>query len=322
LELDPILSSVKTLRYGEPVPLAGNTSAEFLDAGHIPGSASVMFTVQGPASRRLLFAGDLGNQHSDLVDGPKPAPAVNAIWLESTYGSRTRDGNVNEQKATFRRNVGLVTSAGGIAWIPAFALDRTQKILTQLQIARREGDLGALVPIFVGSPSGIAITEAYSSEFSRRSVERWFRPSLYTANQIFPPFTSAQPTPIPKPAVIVTSSGMLDLGLSSTLAHELLPRSDVTVFLVGYQDPASPGAQLQDGVKVVSVDGRTTQVTATVRRFSVFSAHADRADLAAWLANQELTTPVRLVHGDRDNLSALQRNLAASGFTAVQIAGP
>jgi predicted metal-dependent RNase len=46
---------------------------------------------------------------------------------------------INYHAKAFRRAVSTIVRNGGVAWIPAFALDRTQRVLWELRQAQREG---------------------------------------------------------------------------------------------------------------------------------------------------------------------------------------
>ena len=78
-----------------PVTKSGNVTAEFLDAGHMLGSASILLTITDPASTeeyRILFSGDLGRQRNwshYLVSAPNidGIPEVDAVVVEGTYGT-------------------------------------------------------------------------------------------------------------------------------------------------------------------------------------------------------------------------------------------
>ena len=321
LESQPILDRIRTIRYGSPVELPGGAVATLLDAGHVPGSASILLDVpSGTGRSRLLFSGDLGNRFSDLIEGPAPAPAVDTVWVESTYGS-AQDFDPTAEKTDFRSAISTAVSSRRIVWIPAFALDRTQKVLYQLRMAQTLGTLPPSVPVFALSPSGRAITDLYLDEL-RSKRDTWFRAPIYSTPPVFASFYQQLPDKIPTPSIIVTSSGMMDLGTSAGLLEELLPRQDVTVLQVGYQDPESVGGIVQKGVSALTSEQYTGPGRATVRRFKAFSAHADSDEVIRWLSNQSQSTPIRLVHGNAENLRNQAAALSASGFTDVTVVVP
>jgi predicted metal-dependent RNase len=106
---------------------------------------------------------------------------------------------------------------------------------------------------------------------------------------------------LPRPSIVLASSGMLlPETFSNRLAREVLADPDDAIFLVGYQDPDSPGHQVQRsdvGGAIDLQDGRgPVRRQCDLDRF-YFSAHSKRKEL---LAAAERMKPRRAVicHGD------------------------
>ncbi len=184
-----------------------------------------------------------------------------------------------------------------MAWIPAFALDRTQKILYELRTAQREGLLPAGTPIYCPSPSGNEISGIY-----RDHQAEWFLPSAAMDPYSFAPPGLVNRLPregVRGPAVVVSTSGMMDAAFAERLAP-LLEDGRSGVFLVGYQDPATPGWQLQHDWRRVRIGGQDYDVAAQVRTYGCFSGHGDAADIDQWLAAQPAHATIVLVPGDEE----------------------
>ena len=322
-ELDDILKLMRVTPYRSPIRIGPGVQAEFLDAGHIPGSASVLFSVTiGGKERKFLFSGDLGNEMSALFPGPRPAPSVDAVFVETTYGPKPRSRSVNGEREVFRKAVADAVRNNGIAWIPAFALDRTQKMLYELHVAQQKNVLPSNVPIFCPSPTAKKITEIYHLH----QKDGWFRPEVANDPQAWSPESlrkSAKlPAHLPRPCILITTSGMMTHSLSRELLGKLLPDSSVTVFLVGYQDPDTPGDSLKQGKSTITIDNQSIAVRANVRSFGCFSAHGDSRDIDAWLAKIHRDAKVVLVHGDRDCLTGRHDQLRERGWRNVFVAEP
>jgi metallo-beta-lactamase family protein len=343
----------RRIGYDKPMEVAPGVSVTMLYAGHIPGAASVLFEMRvGEKKRRVLFSGDVGNDLSPLFAGPKPAPDVDAVFVETTYGPTLRDPSVNEERAQFRRAVGEAVDRGRVAWIPLFALDRTQKILHELRLAQKEGTLSERVPIYCTSSTALEITAIYR----QHRQDGWFRDSVASDPLAWSPGglrkSPGLPKNLPRPSVLLTTSGMLDNGPSRTLVSRLVPDKSTAIFLVGYQDPASPGGMLMkaagllregtrdqasltraaaglpsDNAKkpqaaaVLELDGQIP-VRAAVRYFRCFSAHGDAKDMDAWLSKIHRGATVILVHGGPWELTTRAEQLIKQGWRDVRIAKP
>ncbi|MBT5717701.1 MAG: MBL fold metallo-hydrolase [Opitutae bacterium] len=314
-------------RYNSKKSLGNGVSFTFLDAGHIPGSASFLFNIEtSKGGVSCLFSGDVGNRISRLVRGPDPIPKVDHVFMECTYGGYRRNPEVEREYARFRGRVTEVIRAGGIAWIPAFALDRTQKVLREISKAQDDyPNIYNEIPIVCSSSSGRTLTELYRNH----GKSEWFRKEFNQENDPLKPagyFVPKYPDNLTNklkvsPLVLITTSGMMDEAASKGLKG-LLGQSNVTVFLVGYQDPQSPGGQLKAGKKtIVYKDGdKVGNVKARVESFSCFSAHGDATDMDRWLSQNDSSTTIYLVHGDKDSLEERRAQLVARGFPKTFIA--
>ena len=76
----------RTLRLVQPMPyhqqfeVLPELRAEFLDAGHILGSAIVVMDVDsGHKQRRIVFTGDHGRKDLPILRDPEPLPECDAL---------------------------------------------------------------------------------------------------------------------------------------------------------------------------------------------------------------------------------------------------
>lgn len=310
--------------FGVPVAVDEKVSCTFLPAGHIPGAASISVTCRdGDKALRILFSGDLGNNLSTLTAGPAPAPAADVIFIEATYGARIRapeDGTTEG----FQRDLAGAAAARHVIWIPAFALDRTQKILHQIVIAQGRGILDPGMRVSCPSRTATAITAMYRSALQHR--QGWFRPEIEgNPEALSPPGLTDKLTPLSgagadKPVVLITTAGMMNTATSQPLLEVLLPRPDVDIFLVGWQDPSSPGGQLQAETGTVRIEGRSIPRGARVHNYRCFSGHGDAHDIDEWLASMKKTAVLIVTHGEADALQSRAADLKAKGWSDVRVA--
>ncbi|HNT61144.1 MAG TPA: MBL fold metallo-hydrolase, partial [Candidatus Bilamarchaeaceae archaeon] len=126
------------LEYGKRLHL-GKTAFRLHDAGHILGAAMVEAEHGG---RRFVYTGDFKMEGSRMHAGAEPVKDVDVLVIESTYSSREHP----ERKGLERKlaeDVAEVIDSGGNALFPAFAVGRTQELISIIR-AHNKG-----VPIFV-----------------------------------------------------------------------------------------------------------------------------------------------------------------------------
>ena len=306
------------VEYGAPVELAPGVEAVFHDAGHVLGSAIIELRAEG---KTLAFSGDLGSLGRPIVRDPEPAPPCDILISESTYGDRPHR-SFSESVDEFQGALETVLGRGGTVLIPSFALERTQEVLYVLFTLWKERAMPRGTRIVLDSPLGLGITKVFSrypdwfDEEGQRLFSRPENPFRFPALTVT---RSAEDSKRLNHAgggyVIIAGSGMCTGGrIVHHLRHRLWRKEDGIVF-VGYQAQGTLGRAIVDGAKEVRVLGEEVAVRAGVWTINGFSAHADREELADWIAQAQAPRTF-LVHGEDRALTALQGHLARRGIQA------
>lgn len=301
--------------YHKPFTVAPGIEAEFYDAGHILGSASISLHLDdGTRQRRFHCSGDLGSVGRPILRDPEPAPEADYVVMETTYGDRPHRA-LPDSIAEFYDAIRTTLARGGNVIIPTFALERAQEVLYYL----REGRARALLPqqlrVFLDSPMAISATQIF-----RRHPECYDKDFLATLNQGDPfdmpglHFTrdtaeSMAINQIEGGAVILAGSGMCTGGrVRHHLKHNLW-RDKSSVIFVGYAAEGTLARRIVDGAKRVRIFDEEIQVRAGIWTINGFSAHADQAGLLQWLG-QAPRRQVFLVHGEYEKgMRAMQEEL-------------
>ena len=182
-ETEPLYSlrdavAVQELMVGVPYRrvfyIRKHLALDFLDAGHILGSATVDLRVSEGGNHRVVFSGDIGRSGLPIVRNPEPPTGpIDTLVIEATYADRQHE---SFDKAEMRLGAAVRRTAarGGKVLIPAFAVGRAQELIYSLHRLSREGQIPQ-VPIYVDSPLGVENTTVYRmhpEEFDRR--ERFY----------------------------------------------------------------------------------------------------------------------------------------------------
>jgi metallo-beta-lactamase family protein len=124
----------------------------------------------------------------------------------------------------------------------------------------------------------------------------------------------------PGPAIIIAASGMMESGrILHHLANEIGDHRNL-VLIVGFQAEHTLGRRIQLGEEVVRILGQEYPRRAEVETIGGYSAHADRAELRAWV--RRLGGPIRrafVVHGEGGALEAMAMLLREEGVRQVHI---
>ena len=311
--------------YNRITHLRKHLALEFVDAGHILGSASVDIRITESGSHRLVFSGDIGRTGLPIIRDPRPPSGpVDTLIIESTYADRNHE-SVAEAEDRLGEAVRKVAARGGKILIPAFALGRCQEVVYSLHQLWRAGKVPQ-IPIFVDSPLAVDITTVFRMHpevFDQREnlvaeESRLFDfPLIRYVRKVE---ESKELDSSPGPAVIIAASGMAESGrILHHLAHGIGDHRNL-VLIVGFQAEHTLGRRIQEGVNPVRILGEEHPVRAEVQTIGGYSAHADRSELLSWV--RRLGGPIRrafVVHGETAALDAMAKLLREAGVRDVRV---
>jgi len=329
------LEIFEPVKYDEIIPIDENINVRFNDAGHMLGSSIIELWVKEDGKEtKVVFTGDLGNNDIPLLDSPTMIDSADYLVMESTYGNRLHVRN-DEKAELFLKIVSETLDKGGSVVIPSFAVGRTQEILYELNKLKEKTDDEEFLkeyetlmkaPVYVDSPLAISATEVFkdNTELFEEEIKQEI---LRGDNPLeFPGLKFAMTTDEskalnedPTPAVIISASGMCDVGrIKHHLKHNLWnPKS--TILFVGYQAPGTLGYSIVNGAKTVKIFGEEIAVNARIEYIEGYSGHADQE----WLMNfvySFIHKPkhIFLVHGEVESQNVLQEKIVnEAGINAV-----
>ncbi|BCB89542.1 MBL fold metallo-hydrolase RNA specificity domain-containing protein [Phytohabitans suffuscus] len=318
-DAEKAIALLRPLPYGKTQRAAGMT-VRLRRAGHILGSSTV--EVEAPGGS-VAFSGDLGRTTHPLLAPPEPAPAVDALVVESTYGDRRHPPRRLHGLA---EPIARALARGGVVLIPAFAVDRTPVLLMSLRELMRSGALPT-VPVYVDSPMALAALDVYReavregspeirADVRRAGTDPFDPGDLRLAHTVEESRRLNDP---PSPCVIISASGMATGGRVVHHLEHLAPQPRNLILLPGFQVSGTRGRALLDGATTLKMYGRYVPVRAEVASVDELSAHADADGLLAWL--RSAPSPARtcyVVHGEPAPAAALAARIGTElGWCAV-----
>jgi metallo-beta-lactamase family protein len=318
------LTQLQPVGYQRVMPVATGVSVEFLDAGHLLGSAFVRMRTGGDAGREILFSGDLGRYSRPVLPDPTPVESADVLLLESTYGNRRHavDDDGEALAAIIRDTI----EGHGKVIVPAFAVGRVEEViywLRKLEEARRI----PVVPVYLDSPMAVDALRQYASHTPdldpdmrvRRGQVTAFATQRFTA--VRSPQQSREIQASSAPSIIVSASGMATGGRVLWHLKSALPDPRNTILFVGYQAEGTRGRKMLEGADTVKIHGQYIPVAARVAAIDSMSAHADADEIMQWLRG--FTRPpsiTHLVHGEPMALEALKARIEKELGWSVHVA--
>ena len=331
------LEVFEPVKYDEIIEITPQIHARFNDAGHMLGSSIIEVWVEENGRQlKTVFSGDLGNSDIPLLSEPTMIEDADYLVMESTYGSRLHMRN--DQKAElFLDIVSETLDNGGTVVIPSFAVGRTQEILFEidkLKNTRQDEEFERKyrtlmkAPVYVDSPLAISATEVFKEnmelfdEETQNEISKGDNPLEFPGLKFT--MTADESKALnedPTPSIIISASGMCDVGrIKHHLKHNLWnPKS--TILFVGYQAPGTLGYNIVNGAKTVKIFGEEIAVNARVEYIEGYSGHADQEGLMNFIYSFiQKPKHIFLVHGEEESQEVLKSKIDEETKLPVTIA--
>jgi metallo-beta-lactamase family protein len=314
------IAQLQPFGYDRAMPVAPGLSADFINAGHLLGSAYARVRLES-TGRTVLFGGDLGRYHRPVLPDPTPIALADVVLMESTYGDRVHEpDDGGEAMAAI---VNATVKAGGKVVIPSFALGRVEELLYWIDRLEDEKRIPVL-PVYVDSPMARSVLELYrrrlteldpeiadNAQNSHVRADR--RTCAFCTRRLTVISSIAESRAVQEsgaPAIVISASGMATGGRVLHHLVRTLPDPKHTVLFAGFQAPGTRGRVLLEGAQYTRIHGREIPVRARVARLESLSAHADSNEMLRWLGH--FTRPPQtlcLVHGEPDPMDALKARI-------------
>ncbi|OGC39634.1 hypothetical protein A2Y85_00780 [candidate division WOR-3 bacterium RBG_13_43_14] len=315
----PMFTPVPYQRSFEPVK---GVKATFYDAGHILGSAVILLEAD---HHRILFSGDLGRKNMPIINDPTVVKDISTLILESTYGGRVHD-TFDKMIDEFQDVIEIGKKQKSKIIIPAFAVERTQVMLTMLKELHHRSVLAG-IPVYVDSPLATDVTEVFLNHpecFDEETYNVFRRSNPFN----FPGLHYIQDSNESKtlnnqtgPMIIISASGMCEGGrVTHHLIHSIEDPNNI-ILITGFQARGTLGRRILEGAKEVRIFNGNYERKAQVFFMAGLSAHADGNDLVEYVKktkNPGLKN-VLLIHGDIEEATALKNSLTKLDIKNVSI---
>ena len=330
------VSLLQPVGYDRPMPVAPGVEVDFINAGHLLGSAYARFRTNG---KTILFGGDLGRFDRPVLPDPTFVEAADYLLVESTYGNRVHEPDDDGEKLA--SVIKGTAERGGRVVIPAFAVGRVEELLYWIKRLEDQKRIPVL-PVFVDSPMATEALARYQERV--RELDEELQPEIRDekaphgvaardeprrerkrhahqerqvaafATERFRTISagaeSRQLTQSRMPAIIISSSGMATGGRVLHHLKAVLPDPRNTVLFCGYQAVGTRGRSLVDGAVSVKIHGQSIPVQARVEIIESMSAHADSAEILRWLGGfTRRPATTFIVHGEPPAMEALSASI-------------
>lgn len=316
-ELEKVKQNANFLKNKVRHKIKDNFFITFINAGHIPGSVSILIEVD---NKKILYSGDINTQLTNLINPANSldVPELDALIIESTYSLKEHPDRDQLEK-NFVEKTTDITENGGSVLIPAFGVARSQEALLILDKYNYPGKIfidglaRKVSRVYLDYPESIRSQGIFKNALKKTQfvIRRKGRNIAKNSN-----------------GVIITPSGMLKGGAAIEYIQTILTDPSSAVYLVGYQVEGSPGRGLLEngifefrerGLKKHTIDNIKIRAKCEYDYFD-FSSHADNLHLYDYIDNlnfYEDSNDIFCVHGDNRSTTSFASELVKKGYNSV-----
>ncbi|MEK7188878.1 MAG: MBL fold metallo-hydrolase, partial [Patescibacteria group bacterium] len=311
------------------IALSQTVRFKMYDAGHILGSAVAVVEITEKSEKRVLaFTGDLGRNGAPILRDPDPiSENVDILLSEATYGDRLHEPAAATEKIV-RELIERAIRHGSKIIVPAFALGRTQELIYLLhKLFHNQGF--PKIPVYLDSPLAARVTEIFKKHRNAFDRQTW---KDFDAERDLPLMfeglictvtteESKHLNDMQGPLMVISASGMMEAG---RVLHHLkngIENPDNAILITGYQAENTLGRRIADGVSPVRIFNQTYDVKARVEVAHALSAHADQAELLAYISSCKGLSKLFLVHGEAGAMATFT-SLVNAKLPSLEVASP
>lgn len=254
-----MVKQTKIIRYGERFQV-DNFSCELFDAGHIPGSSSVLLS----GEKKVFYTGDIQTYDSQLLSGCRLPKKADVLITESTYSYKNHRRREDEIKR-FIEFIDETIADEEAVLIPVFAVGRAQEILMILEKYHK------YIAIDGMARKASEIIASYGSYLRNPKLLRSLLKRIHFVNR------QTRTDATKKYPIIISSAGMMGGGPVINYLKEIKERPESKILFPGFLVEDSPGYNLIR-TKMFSNNEEKFGVKCQIEQINL-SAHTDRQGL-------------------------------------------
>ncbi len=295
IDVERALPYFETVDINSQYTLSDHIKFQLYVAGHIPGACSAEITCY---NKKILFSGDIGRYRSELLLPPAHPDKADFVIMESTYGDRLhKKSNTDEELALIINDT--VFNKGNVL-VPCFAVGRAQEVMHLLYKLKQNKNIPAQVPVYLDSPMAAAASKTLSKYPEWLTIGKPELAQMFSGVIINQDYQGTEKIINRKGSkIILAASGMLTGGRVLQYLRHYVSDYRNTIFIIGFQAEGTRGRTLLNRASEIKIYGKYYPIKAQIKEVGGLSAHADQAELIAWLKGFK-TAPqhIYLVHGE------------------------
>lgn len=316
-DVNKMIQHTLEMNVDEKIYIDEELSFKLIPSGHLLGGVQIVLyiTVNG-VTKTIGYTGDIGNKEINnyFVGKFQPIDCFCDVLIgESTYGDRPDlKTSIKERKNDLDKLKSIIDTQikemKGRVVIPSFAQSRVQQLA--LMIYQLYKDESWQPKVYIDSPLAISIFKDYEQILEGEEKEL-FDELLRWDNLIFTKESEESKALVSskEPCLIISTSGMCQVGRIRHHLKEVIPNPNATVLFVGYSSDGSLASLLRDNkTKTVTIDQKEYKCRCAAYSLKSMSGHAPFAQLLNYYSSVNCNKII-LHHGSTNAKETLAKEL-------------
>lgn len=321
-DVDSFLGFIEEYPINEKIVIDEELAFKLVPSGHLLGGTQIiLYITYNNKTETIVYTGDIGNKivGNKFVGELEEITKASLFIGESTYGDRPdiktgvkeRKNDLDKLKTTIDTQV---CERKGRVLIPSFAQSRSQQLAYMIYELYKD-DKDFKYKVCIDSPLAISIFEEYASTLQGEEKQEfanmlnWDNLVMVQDSEDSKALVSSK-----EPCVIISSSGMCQVGRIRHHLKSLISNSNATILFVGFSTEGSLASLLKDAKrKEIDIDNVTYPIRCNSYSLKSMSGHATFDLLCDYYSNVN-TPKIVLHHGSMSSKlklkEALEKRLA------------
>ena len=264
------------------IKLDDSLSFELIPAGHLLGSCQVLlYLTYNNLTKTILVTGDIGNKvvKNRFVGEYQQVSKADIVIAESTYGDKPdiktgkkeRKNDLEKFKSIIERQIHEMK---GRVIIPSFSQSRMQQLA--LMVYQMYKDSEWKPKVYIDSPLSIRIFNDYEACLEgqdKDDLDELINSGMFTF--VKEPEKSKALVASNEPCLVLSSSGMCQVGRIRHHLKKCVSDPNVTILFVGYSTDGSLASLLKDNkCKSITIDQKVYPCCCSSYSLKSMSGHA------------------------------------------------
>lgn len=286
-----MLNKTKTYEENKIHKLNEYVSFEFVPSGHIVGATVIILYIKTLTGqiKKIVYTGDMSspNNHQPYCKEQTLINKANVIITEATYSDLNRcykKCDIELEREKMKKDIKNEIKKGNSILFPAFAMSRTQNLLTFL-FKTFHDDKTFDTPIYLDGKLSLMINDCYKQILDDEDKKEFEKVLEWDKLHFVKSYEDSLNLALRKDLqhITISSNGMVQVGRIMSHVKANIENEKYTIMFIGYCAENTIGSMLRNpNTKSVKIEGLEYKKNCNIYSYSTWSSHIQGHELIEW----------------------------------------